>query len=126
MATWKVTPDWKKSCIERMYFSKDDKTIMYETGWRWGEFHIETEDDNPPDIEAGVNIFDCGYELSYWSSDDGCWGDYEFTGFTDEEAAEMQEWIEENSIFDLEEEGWINFDTEMIIDCDMTIEKVDE
>ena len=56
MATWSVKPTWKKSIIERNYLSKGDNTIMIETGWRWGEFTVETDDDNPPNIEAGVNI----------------------------------------------------------------------
>jgi hypothetical protein len=34
--------------------------------------------------------------------------------------------LEENSVFDLEEHGWICGDCEMIIDCDLIIEKVDD
>ena len=126
MATWKITPDMKKSCIEKMYFHKDGKTIIYETGWRWGEFFLETDDDNPPEIEPGDYIFSCGYELSDWSTDDGCWGDYELIGLTEEEQEEMMDWLEENSPLDLEERGWIPTETEMIIESDMTIERVDE
>ncbi len=56
MATWSVKPEWKKSIIERNYFTKDDNRVMIETGWRWGEFTVYTDDDNPPDIESGVDI----------------------------------------------------------------------
>ena len=44
MAVWKIEPSWKKSIIERMYFSKDNNTLVVETGWRWGSFECETED----------------------------------------------------------------------------------
>ena len=125
MALWKVTPNWKKSCIERQYFTKGDKTIVQEIGWRWGEFFIETEDDTPPELEEGVDIFSCDYELQDWSTDDGCWEEYEYTGFTEEEQEEMQEWLEENSAYELEEDGWTPVEGEMFIQCEMTIEKAE-
>jgi hypothetical protein len=44
----------------------------------------------------------------------------------DDETREwLEEFLEENSVFDLEEEGWLPGDTEMIIDCDMLIERAD-
>lgn len=125
MALWKVTPDWKKSCVEKVYWDKEGKTIIIETGWRWGEFFLETEDDNPPDIEEGVDIFCCGYELVDWSTDDGCWEDYEYLGFSEDEKEEMESWMEENGSWELEENGWTCGDAEMYITCTMTIEKVE-
>ena len=53
MAIWKLEPTLKKSLIERSYYHKDGMTLMVETGWRWGEFTVETEDDNPPNISEG-------------------------------------------------------------------------
>lgn len=126
MALWKVTPNWKKSCIERQYFTKGDKTIVQEIGWRWGEFFIATDDDETPELEEGVDIFSCDYELQDWSTDDGCWEEYEYTGFTEEEQEEMQEWLEENSAYELEEDGWTPVEGEMFIQCEMTIEKVED
>jgi len=73
MAIWSVKPTWKKSIIERNYLTKDGNKVMVETGWRWGEFTVETEDDNPPDIEAGVDMYDCGYEAELVETSDGCW-----------------------------------------------------
>jgi hypothetical protein len=126
MARWKVTPDWKKSVIERQYWSKEGVAgyIQHEIGWRWGEFFIDTEDDTPPELEPGVNIFDYGAED--WSTDDGCWEETDVDIADDEERERIEEFIENNSIYDLEEEGWVMDECEMIIDCDMTIEKVDE
>ena len=73
MATWSVKPTWKKSIIERNYLTKDGNKVMIETGWRWGEFTVETDDDNPPNIESGVDIYDCGYESELVETSDGCW-----------------------------------------------------
>jgi hypothetical protein len=40
----------------------------------------------------------------------------------DEETREwLEEFLDENSVFDLEEHGWHYGDTEMIIDCEMEI-----
>ncbi len=128
MATWSVKPEWKKSIIERQYWSKGDNTFVYETGWRWGEFLVHTDDDTPPVLEPGVDILNCGYESEMIETNDGCWEDYDY----DDCDEETQEWLEEyfedgNSVFDLEEEhGWTSNDCEMIIDCDMIIEKVEE
>ena len=59
MATWSVKPEWKKSIIERQEWIKDDERVIVETGWRWGEFHVYTEDETPPVLESGVDIFAC-------------------------------------------------------------------
>jgi hypothetical protein len=125
MALWKVEPTWKKSLAERSHYTKDGKEIIIETGWRWGEFTIETEDDEPPVLEEGVDLFDCGYEVEMQYCDDGCWEEREFFGFTDEEEEAMNEWLDENSWLDLEEEGWIPSENEMIMSCEPSIEKVE-
>jgi hypothetical protein len=38
---------------------------------------------------------------------------------------ELETFLEDNSVHDLEELGWILDDTEMTIDCDMTIEMIE-
>ena len=127
MATWSIKPEWKKSIIERNYLHKDGQMVIIETGWRWGEFTLETEDDNPPNIEAGVDIYNCDYETELVETNDGCWEEHDF----DECDDETREWLEEffdegNNQLDLEEHGWSQGDCEMIIDCDLIIEKLDE
>lgn len=127
MATWKVEPTFKKSVIERNYMMKGDNRVMVETGWRWGEFLVHTENDDPPELEAGVDIYNCGYESELVETNDGCWEDYDY----DECDEESQEWLqnffeEGNSWLDLEEHGWVQDECEMIIDCDLEITKVEE
>lgn len=125
MAVWSVKPQWKKSIIERQEWIKDGQRFIYETGWRWGEFHVYTDDDNPPEITPGVDIYDCGYDSELVETTDGCWDEYDFDECDDEVREWLEEFLEENSVFDLEEHGWYNGDTEMIIDCEMDIEMIE-
>jgi len=97
MATWSVKPEWKKSIIERNHLTKDGNTVVVETGWRWGEFTVETEDDNPPDIAAGVNIYDCGYESELVETNDGCWEEVDTDDCDDETTAWLEEFFEEGN-----------------------------
>ena len=126
MALWKVEPTYKKSCVERETWYKDGQSITQETGWRWAEFIIETEGDEPPVIAENTDIFNGDWELVDWSADDGCWCDYEYNGMTEEEISEKQEWFDEgNSIWELEGE-WSQDDTEMYITCEVTIERLED
>jgi hypothetical protein len=127
MATWSVKPEWKKSILERNYLTKDKNRLMIETTWRWGEFTVETEDDNPPDIEEGVDIYDCGYESELVETEDGCGEEHDMDECDEETTAWLEEFFEEgNSWLDLEEHGWSQDECEMIIDCDLDITKVEE
>ena len=126
MATWSVKPEFKKSIIERNYLSNGENTIVVETGWRWGEFHVFTDDDNPPELSQGVDLYNCEYETELIETNDGCWEDINY----DDCDEDTQQWLEEffedgNSWLDLEEHGWYQDECEMIIDCDLLIEKVE-
>ena len=128
MATWKITPNWKKSTVEIQTWMKDDKKIIYEVGWRWGEFYVTTEGDEPPEIDEDTDILNSGeFEVNDWSTDDGCWDDYEYENMSEEEIEEINEFFEEgNSVFDLEEIGWYCDETSIYITCDVDIERVEE
>ena len=52
MATWSIKPSWKKSLIERMHYTKDDKEIICETGWRWGEFLCERSEEHTSELQS--------------------------------------------------------------------------
>ena len=127
MAVWSVKPDWKKSIIERQIWTKEGVAgyIGVETGWRWGEFHVTTEDDTPPDLVAGVDIYNCDYDCELVSLDDGCWEESDIDVLDEELRNELETFLEDNSVHDLEELGWSCDDTEMTIDCDMTIEMIE-
>lgn len=126
MAEWSVKPTWKKSIIERNYLTKDGNTVMIETGWRWGEFTVYTDDDNPPNIEAGVDIYNCDYETELVETTDGCWEEIDYDDCDDETREWLEEFFDEgNSWLDLEELGWTQDECEMIIDCDLEITRID-
>lgn len=127
MATWSVKPTWKKSIVEMQEWTKDGNTFYYEIGWRWGEFHVETEDDNPPKLKAGIDMFNCGYESEMIETSDGCWDEYHYDDCDDETREWLEEFFEEgNSVFELEEHGWMYGDCEMIIDCDLEITRIND
>lgn len=127
MAQWRITPTWKKSVVEVQEWTKpgEDGYINHEICWRWGEFIIETEDDEPPVIEEGVDIFSTEYELGDWSTDDGCSEETDVDVPNELLREELEEFLEENSIYDLEEKGWVMADCYMYINCEVNIEKVE-
>jgi len=128
MATWKVEPTLKKSVIERNYLTKGGNKIMVETGWRWGEFLVYTDDNNPPKIESGVDIYNCDYETELQATWDGCWQEVDCDDCDDESREWIEDYFEEgNSWDDLDcEHGWSQENCEIIIDCDLKMTKLNQ
>lgn len=130
MATWKIEPTVKKSVVESniWYNADSSKSITTTTGWRWGEFTVETEGDDPPEIGEDTDLL-CSddFEMIDFSTDDGCWEEREFDGeWTDEEREEMEERLDGDiSVYDLEDEGWYCDTSEMFIQCEVEITKVE-
>jgi hypothetical protein len=129
MALWRVTPTWKKSVVEVQEWVKpgSDDIITHEIGWRWGEFFVETEDDNPPKLEEGVDMFNLpdGCICDDWSTEDGCWEESDIEIDDENEYEEVEEFLSENSVYDLEEKGWVLSDSYMYINCELEITKVE-
>jgi hypothetical protein len=119
MTTWTLSPQYKKSAIERQFWYKDGKVIIVEEGFRWATFTVES-DDQPLTKEELIN--EDGYELASIDNDeswemvdmtDGCWREVEAgEGVTDEELEEFEEAWEEDQFEGVEELGWSNGDTE--------------
>lgn len=123
MAIWTIKPEEKKSLTERNHLYKGDNHIVIETGWRWGEFTIETEDDSPPELELGVDLYNCDYDVELVETIDSCWDDVDM----EECDEETKEWLEEffndgNDWLELEDNGWTQTDCEMIVNCGLIIE----
>lgn len=132
MATWTVSTYYKKSCqeVEHWVQRQGDGKIIVTNGFRRGEWTVETSDDNPPEFEFdfvpggdgkkdSVNMLDC--EVNNIESvelvemfDGGCWYDLDIEGLDDDAEEELREFIDENSIYDLEdqEDSWYNDETE--------------
>jgi hypothetical protein len=133
MATWTVSTYYKKSCqeVEHWVRREGEGRLTVTNGFRYGEWTVETTDDNPPEFEFtkipggdglkdSINMLDCeinnieSVELD--SMDDGgCWYDVDVTGLDEEQQAEIEDFLEENSPYELEEredEGWYQDETE--------------
>lgn len=120
MATWKLSPQYKKSAVEKMFFYKDGKCITIEQGFRWATFTVES--DTRPLTDEELKNED-GYELGcidndecweMWEMMDGCWLDIEaYRGdISEEEQQAFEEAWEEDSYEGVEALGWSNDDTE--------------
>jgi len=132
MATWTVKTYHKKNVQEvETYHQRDGKgRVTITNGFRWGEWTVETTDDNPPEFEFtevpggdgakdSINMLDCSYNnidnVELISMDDGgCWYDIEFEGLTLEQEEEIEAFLEENSAYELEDrdDGWYQDETE--------------
>jgi len=133
MATWTVKTYYKKNVQEvEHWVQRDGKgRITVTNGFRWGEWTVETTDDNPPEFEFtevpggngkkdSINMLDCSVnnigDVELVSMDDGgCWYDVEIEGLDEEDEEALQEFIDENSIYDLEDrddDAWYQDETE--------------
>ena len=128
MATWKIEPTYKKSVVEVMELYKEGVgTIRNELVWRWGEFTCETEDDTPPVLEEGVDLFDCDYDVEMVECTDGCSEDYDLDDIDDEEREKIEAFLEENSFLDLDgHDGWNFSESYMYIQCPVSVELIEE
>jgi hypothetical protein len=131
MAYWTVKTYHKKSCEQHEYYVQQKGTgrIKVIDGFRWATFTIETEDDAFPEFEFtevpggngardSLDLFSCeannivGSELVDMF-DGGCWGDIKFEGLTPEQEEELQEFIDEEGAYALEDDGeWYLDETE--------------
>jgi hypothetical protein len=121
MATWNLSPQYKKSAVEMMFFYKAGKTIVIEQGFRWANFKV-TSDIRPLDDEELKNEYE--YDLGVcldndeswemWDMSDGCWLDIKkhSDNVTDDELEEFEAAWEEDSYEGVESLGWSNDDTE--------------
>ena len=135
LKTWTLYAKYKKSTVEREHYTKDGQTIIVETGWRGGDFTVNTVGDDPPDIdvenEDGIDVYghssDNVDSIDTNSTYDGCWMDIEWPeDMPEEEQERLQELIDENGFYDaLTEEGWDQTDGEMWLHGPLVIEDSD-
>ena len=132
MATWTVKTYHKKNVQEvETYLQREGEgKVVVTNGFRWGSWTVETSDDNPPEFEFttvpggndardSINMLECEVNniesVELVSMDDGgCWYDVDVTGLDEEAQAEIEDFLEENSPYELEDrdDGWYQGDTE--------------
>jgi hypothetical protein len=119
MTIWKLSPQYKKSAVEQMFFYNGHKVITVEQGWRWGTFTVESDERPLTDLEL-VNAD--GYELGCINNDkswelyemtDGCWLDFTAgRNATEEDVTAFEQAWEQDGHDGVEELGWSCDDTE--------------
>ena len=132
MANWIVKTYHKKNVEQHEYFvqREGEGRIKVTDGFRWATFRVTTTDNNFPEFEFeevpggngakdSLNLFSVSGPNIEESEmidmfDGGCWGNTEIEGIEDEEELErLQEFIEENGAWALEDEGdWYLDETE--------------
>ena len=144
MAIWTIRTHYKKSCEQREFFVQREGNgkIIVTDGFRRCEYTIETTDDEFPDIQfeempngdgkkdsidlnslIGDNIESTELVEMF---DGGCWGEVEFEGLTPEQEEELEEFINENGTYALEDEGdWYLEDTEVWVWGPLEVEDED-
>ena len=114
MATWKLSPQYKKSAVEKMFFFKDGKIIVMEQGFRWATFSVESDERPLTDAELKNDDY---YELGCIDNDeswemndmsDGCWMDVTAGNdkTTDEDLAAFNDAWEADWYSGVEAIGW--------------------
>jgi hypothetical protein len=123
MALWKITPEWKKSTIEVQVWTKQGIPgyIEHTLCWRFGEFIIESEEE--PEIDDYTDLLELTED---WSTEDCCSEETDIDVADADLEREIEEFLEENSIFDLEELGWEMEECTICIQSGVRIEKIDD
>lgn len=112
---YKVSPLNKKSATEIEIFKKDGVTIKHWTVWRWSTVITPDKPDlSKYDPEAGVNVYDAGWDAELDGSNDGCDEDWEFPEDMGKRERNkiIKAWDNEWHI-GIEELGWEQDDTEL-------------
>ena len=133
MAIWNVSTYYKKSVqeVETYHQREGEGKVTVVNGFRYGEWTVETSDDNLPQFEFvevpggdgkrdSIDMLNC--EVNNIESveliemfDGGCWYDVEVEGLDEEEEEEIREFLDEHSPYELEEredDRWSQGDAE--------------
>lgn len=113
MATWRISNYHKKNAVERQIWIKDDVTVIKEEGFRWGTWETENDEQPDVDLENPDGWEPDSDEWEFVEMIDGCWVEWIFPDDMDEEEQErIQALWDEDSFEGLEDDGWINDETE--------------
>ena len=125
MAVYRLSALYKKSVIERTYYSRDGRFIVREEGWRWGNFSGEFETRPDIDLTEDIEIMsEEGWEME--DLDDGCWLDWEFPDdMSDEEREQIQNAYDEEYNEGLEGLGWMQDEYECWLQAPLRLELED-
>lgn len=128
MATYKITNLHKKNAVERQFWIKDGFTVIKDEGFRWGVWTCES--DQKPEIDLnnpdGYELMNSDYDWEMEEMLDGNWVDWTFPGDIDEEERERIQALWDEDYFEgLENDGWVNDETEHWIYGPIRLENLD-
>ena len=124
MTFWTVSTQNKKCVEEHELWQKDDMVIRRITGFRFGTWTVETNDNEPPVLHQtdgpsgdAINMYDYCDEnvesIELDMLDDGWYGDVIWPDdMPEDERTRLEELWEEDSYSGWEGQGWINYETE--------------
>jgi hypothetical protein len=125
MAQWRISNYHKKTVEEVEHFiqSEGDGLLTTYNGFRWGEWIITTDGDDPPTFNwhnQRVNLLDnpgddiVDVELVDMS-DGGCWYEVEISGLDEEAENTLRDCLEANGTYELldrDTDAWQEGDVE--------------
>lgn len=124
MAFWTVRTAEKKSVEEHELWQKGDQVIRRISGFRWGIWTVETNDDEPPVLNQdsgpggdAINMYDYCDEnvenIELEMLDDGWYGDVVYPDdMSAEEIERLESLWDEDAYSGWEGDGWVNYETE--------------
>ena len=137
MTWWTVSTQQKKSVEEHELWQKDDFVIRRITGFRFGTWSVETNDNEPPVLNQdsgpsadAINMneyFDENVEsIEMEMLDDGWYADVIWPDdMPEDERERLEELWEEDSYSAWEGEGWVNYETECWATGPLDIERAE-
>jgi hypothetical protein len=137
MTYWTVSTQEKKNVEEHELWQKDDFVIRRITGFRFGTWSVETNDDEAPILNQdsgpggdAINMneyFDENVEsIEMEMLDDGWYSDIIWPDdMPEDERARLEELWEEDSYSGWEGEGWVNYETECWATGPLDIERAE-
>ena len=122
---FKISTALKRRVFETNEWVKDGHTISETTTWRWGWVEVETKPDlSSYDPDEGIDVY-ATFNVLDQEQEDVVEEDREFSDtMSDDEREEVEAFLEENSIFELEELGWDQGDSKTIFKGPLEVEEI--
>lgn len=124
MAWWRISTKEKKLCESRSTWTKDNFQITKITGFRWGTFHLETDNDQEPELDLdnpdGVELLNIESQVDNVINsdledlDDESYMEIIFpNNMRQDDRNEVERLYDENYEEGWENEGWTETETEI-------------
>jgi hypothetical protein len=124
MKEWTVSTMERKTVEEHTHWTKAGIKLVQISGYRSGKWIVQTQDTIEPVFQRepcpfgsadadSVDMYNNGYETELVSLDDGWFDDWEFPAtFSEDERAGILKGWESGSFSFMENEGWVNSETQ--------------